>query len=264
MGQFCILCGQSRNADSNIHLYSVPKDEKKRKQWMDAVGKNLRVGTSVCSKHFPIHSIGRIKLLKGAIPANMHINQASENNKTDENTLNSENEAWARITDNFNSQRFSSGSAKRKFLDDPLMDYVDVDDPNSDEEGDCSWDKTAVYESRAGICTNEPEIIVIKEEIEPKGRKRKSEEENNEQNIITKLKIENQHRQQDMQAVKMRTAEIDKKTADIKKRTAEIKKRTADLEHKLAVLKVKEQLKKMYPGMEYSHMDVEELDISSL
>lgn len=80
-----------------------------------------------------------------------HINQASENNKTDENTLNSENEAWARITDNFNSQRFSSGSAKRKFLDDPLMDYVDVDDPNSDEKGDCSWDNTAVYESRGNV-----------------------------------------------------------------------------------------------------------------
>ncbi|XP_074033978.1 uncharacterized protein isoform X4 [Leptinotarsa decemlineata] len=67
MGQFCILCGQCKN--SSNHLYSVPKDENKRKLWMDAVRKYLPDGAFICSKHFPIHFIGEKKLLKGAKPS---------------------------------------------------------------------------------------------------------------------------------------------------------------------------------------------------
>ncbi|XP_074033973.1 uncharacterized protein isoform X1 [Leptinotarsa decemlineata] len=69
MGQFCILCGQCKN--SSNHLYSVPKDENKRKLWMDAVRKYLPDGAFICSKHFPIHFIGEKKLLKGAKPSCM-------------------------------------------------------------------------------------------------------------------------------------------------------------------------------------------------
>ncbi|XP_045463040.1 uncharacterized protein LOC123672790 [Harmonia axyridis] len=50
-------------------MYSVPKDENRRKQWTDSVGKYLPVGAFICSKHFPIQSIGALKLLKGSKPA---------------------------------------------------------------------------------------------------------------------------------------------------------------------------------------------------
>ncbi|XP_074035351.1 uncharacterized protein isoform X4 [Leptinotarsa decemlineata] len=59
--------GQCKN--SSNHLYSVPKDENKRKLWMDAVRKYLPDGAFICSKHFPIHFIGEKKLLKGAKPS---------------------------------------------------------------------------------------------------------------------------------------------------------------------------------------------------
>ncbi|KAG5864226.1 hypothetical protein JTB14_035285 [Gonioctena quinquepunctata] len=68
MGPFCILCGHFNAADSSIHLYSVPKDESKRKQWSDSIGKYLPAFAFICSKHFPSHCIGEKKLLKDAKP----------------------------------------------------------------------------------------------------------------------------------------------------------------------------------------------------